>query len=58
VKENIKNDEEVNRVKNIYNSLQGISGASYEDTIVEIVIYAIDVNIFTLSNGIAGFKYS
>jgi hypothetical protein len=55
VKENIKNDEEVNRVKNLYNS---ISETSYEDTIVEIVIYAIDVNIFSLSNGIAGFKYS
>jgi hypothetical protein len=55
VKENIKNDEEVNRVKNIYNS---ISETSYEDTIIEIVIYAIDVNILSLSNGIAGFKYS
>jgi hypothetical protein len=55
VKENIKNDEEVNRIKNLYNS---ISETSYEDTIVEIVIYAIDVNIFSLSNGIAGFKYS
>jgi hypothetical protein len=55
VKENIKNEEEVNRVKNIYNS---ISETSYEDTIIEIVIYAIDVNILSLSNGIAGFKYS
>ena len=55
VKENIKNDEEVNRIKNIYNS---ISETSYEDTIIEIVIYAIDVNILSLSNGIAGFKYS
>ena len=45
------------RVKYIHDIL-GEKGIFYNKLGFEVVIYALDVNILTISNGTAGFKYS
>jgi hypothetical protein len=53
-KENLANNS---RVKYIHDIL-GEKGYVYNKLGFEIVIYALDVNILTISNGTAAFKYS
>jgi len=53
-KENLANNS---RVKYIHDIL-GEKGIVYNKLGFEVVIYALDVNILTISNGTAAFKYS
>ena len=53
-KDNIANNSKVKYIHTLLNN----KGINYSKLGFEVVIYALDVNILTISNGSAAFKYS